>query len=60
MENENSRGLRGRDCMTVRVTTTNAISAYHHRCCKLKSRSERGVQHYVIKFVSDLRLPPPI
>ena len=45
-----------------------AISAYHH--CKFKSRSGRGVQRYVIKFVSDLRqvsgflrvlhFPPPI
>jgi hypothetical protein len=57
-------GRRGRD------TTTYAISAYHHWCCEFKSRSWRGVQHYVIKFVSDLRqvggflrvlrFPPPI
>ena len=32
-----------------------AISAYQHWCCELESRSERDVQHYVIKFVSDLR-----
>jgi len=32
-----------------------AISAYHHWCCEFKSRSGRGVQHYVIKFVNDLR-----
>ena len=32
-----------------------AISAYHHWCCEFESRSGRGVQHYVIKFVSDLR-----
>ena len=44
-----------------------AISAYHHWCCGLESLSGRGVQHYVIKFVSDLRqvsgflrFPPPI
>jgi hypothetical protein len=46
-----------------------AISAYHH-WCEFESRSGRGVQHYVIKFVSDLwqvggflqvlRFPPPI
>ena len=36
-------------------TTTYAISAYHHWLCELESRSGRGVQHYVIKFVSDLR-----
>jgi hypothetical protein len=30
-------------------------SAYHHWCCEFESRSWRGVQHYVIKFVSDLR-----
>jgi hypothetical protein len=48
---------RGRDRMVVGFTTTYAISAYHHRdwCCEFESRSGRGVQHYVIKFVSDLR-----
>ena len=61
---------RGRDRMVVGFTTTYAISAYHHRCCEFESRPGRGVQHYVIKFVSDLRLvsgfllvlrfPPPI
>ena len=64
------RGNRGRDRMVVEFTTTYAISAYHHQCCEFESRSGRGVQHYVIKFVSDLRqvggfprvhrLPPPI
>ena len=34
--------------------TTYAINAYHHWCCEFESRSGRGVQHYVIKFVSDL------
>ena len=53
--------------MVVGYTTTYAICAYHHRCCELESRSGRGVQHYVIKFVSDLqqvggflRFPRPI
>jgi hypothetical protein len=49
-----SRGRRGRDRMAVGFTTTFAISAYHHWCCEFESRSGRGVQHYVIKFVSDL------
>ena len=59
-----------RPCMVVGFTTTYAISAYHHCCCEFESRSGRGVQHYVIKFVSDLRqvggllrelpFPPPI
>jgi hypothetical protein len=48
-------GRRGRDSMVVAFTTTYAISAYHHWCCEFESRSGRGVQHYVIKFVSDLR-----
>jgi hypothetical protein len=48
-------GSRGRDRMVVGFTTTYAISAYHHWCCEFESRSGRGVQHYVIKFVSDLR-----
>ena len=65
-----ARGRRGRDRMVVGFITTYAISAYHHRCCEFESRSGRGVQYYVIKFVSDvrqvggflrvLRFPPPI
>jgi hypothetical protein len=49
---------------------TSAFGAYHHWCCEFESRSGRGVQHYVMKFVSDLRqvggflrvlrFPPPI
>ena len=64
------RGCRGRDHMVVGFTTTYTISAYHYCCCEFESRSGRGVQHYVIKFVSDLRqvggflrvprFPPPI
>ena len=59
-----------RDCMVVGFTTTYVISAYHHWCCEFESRSGRGVQHYEIKFVSELwqiisflrflRFPPPI
>jgi hypothetical protein len=61
------RGRRGRDRMVVEFTTTYAISAYHNWWCEFESWSGRGVQHYVIKFVSDLwqvcgflRFPPPI
>jgi len=43
-------GRRGRG-----FTTTYAIGAYRHWCCELKSWSGRGIQRYVIKFVSDLR-----
>jgi hypothetical protein len=60
----------GRDLMVVGLTTTYAICAYHHWCCEFESRSGRGVQHYVIKFVvylwqvggflGVLRFPPPI
>jgi len=51
--------------MVVGFTTTYAISAYQHWCCEFESRSGRGVQHYVIKFVSDLwqwwfSLGPPV
>jgi hypothetical protein len=63
-------GRHGRDRMVVRTTTTYAINAYHNWCCEFESWSERGVQHYVINFVSDLRqlggflrvlrFPPPI
>jgi len=65
-----SRGRRDPDRMVVKFTTTSAISAYHPCCCELESWSGRGVQHYVIKFVSNLRqvggflrvlrFPPPI
>ena len=41
--------------MVVGYTTIYAIGAYHHWCCEFESRSWQGVQHYVIKFVSDLR-----
>jgi hypothetical protein len=50
-----TRGSRGRDRMVVGFTTTHAISAYHHRCCEFESLSGQGVQHYMIKFFSDLR-----
>jgi hypothetical protein len=49
------RGRRGRDRMVVVFTTTYAISAYYHISCEFESRSGRGVQYYVIKFVSNLR-----
>ena len=49
------RGRRDYDCTVVGFTTTYAINVYHHWCCLFESRSERGVPHYVIKFVSDLR-----
>jgi hypothetical protein len=41
--------------MVIGFTTTYAINVYHHCCCEFESQSGRGVQHYVIKFVSDLR-----
>jgi len=46
-----------RDRMVVGFTTTYmyAISAYHHWCFEFKSQSRQGVQHYLVKFVSDLR-----
>ena len=61
------------------VKSLNIITIFHklqqnnvpfNKCIVLPSRSGRGVQHYVIKFVSDLRqvggflqilrFPPPI
>ena len=48
-----TRDCRGLDRMVVGFTTIYAISAYHHWCCEFESRSGRGEQHYVIKFVSD-------
>ena len=48
------RGSRGRDRMVVGIATTYAISAYHHWYCSFDSIPGRGVQHYVIKFVTAL------
>jgi hypothetical protein len=50
-------GRCNRDRMVVRFTTTCAISAYHHLRCEFESRSAELylIQHYVIKFVSDMR-----
>ena len=60
-------GCPDRDRMAIGLTTTYAVRAYHHFRCEFESRSGRGVQHFVIKFVSDLRqvgvflrFPPPI
>jgi hypothetical protein len=49
------KGHRGLDRIVVRFATTYVISAYHHWCCEFKSCSGRGVEHYVLKFISDLR-----
>jgi len=55
--------------MAVDFTTTYAISACHHRSSEFESRSDEVymIQHYVIKFVRDvrqvsglLRFPPTI
>ena len=57
---------RGREGVVVGFTATYAISTYHNWCCDFESWSGRGAQHYVVKFVSDLRqvggflrVPPP-
>jgi hypothetical protein len=49
-------GRRGHDRMVVGITTACAISAYHHQRCEFESRSGEvfWIQHYMIKFVSDL------
>jgi len=62
------RICRSRDRMVVGFSTTCAVSAYHHWCCEVESRSGWGVQHYVIVcqwlqvsgFLQVLRFPPPI
>ena len=63
---------RRRDRVVVGFTTTYAISAYNHWCCEFELHSGEvySIQHYVIKFVSDLRqiggflrvlwFPPPL
>ena len=47
-------GTLARDHMMVRFATIYSMSAYHW-CCEFKTRLGRGVHHYVIHFVSDLR-----
>ncbi len=48
---------RGPDHMVVELITIYAISTYHHSRCELESRSGEvySIQHYAIKFISDLR-----
>ena len=53
--NSGTWGRRRRYPMVVGFSTTYAITAYQHWCWEFEYRSGRGVQHYVIKFVSDLR-----
>ena len=52
-----NRDRRGRDRMVVGFTITYAISAYHHQCRELETRSRRGVLGTTLcnKVVSDLR-----
>ena len=52
-----ARGRRGRNRVAVWVITTYAISAYHHSRGEFEPRSDEvySMQHYVKKFVSDLR-----
>jgi hypothetical protein len=48
----------GRDRMLVGFTTTYEIGAYHQLCwvrVPLSGGGGGGLQHYIIKFVSDLR-----
>jgi hypothetical protein len=65
------RGCRGRDRMVVGFTSTYVINSMPITTdVEFESRSGRSVQHYMIKFVSDLRqvggflqvfrFPPPI
>ena len=55
------RGCRCRDHMAAGFTTTCAISAYgQYWCCEFESRSRRGIQHYVIKFVGEFSPGPPV
>jgi len=45
--------------MVIGFIITFSISAYHHYRCEFESRSGEAysIQHYVIKFVSDLGFP---
>ena len=55
---QGGRGRRGHGRMVVGLTTTYAISVYHHLhvVCSNPTHDEVcSIQYYVIKFVSDLR-----
>ena len=66
------RGRHGRDRRVVGFTTPYPISTYHYYRCEFESCSGEvsSIQHYLIKFVSDLRqvsgfllvsqFPPPM
>jgi hypothetical protein len=51
------RDRRGRDLMVVGFITKYAISACHYKRCEFESPSGEvySMQHYMIKFVSNLR-----
>jgi hypothetical protein len=42
------RDHRGRDRMVVGLTTTCAISAYHHESCEFESRTWDGVLDVIL------------
>jgi hypothetical protein len=48
---------RGRDCVVIGFTTTYMISDYRQYRCEFETAHDEvyPIQHYVIKFVSDLR-----
>ena len=52
-----ARCRRRHDRMVVGFKTTYAINTYYHESCEFESHLgvEYSIQHYVIKFVSDLR-----
>ena len=52
-----TRGRREFDRMVIGFTTTYATSAYHHKRYELdfRAREVYSIEHYVIKFVRDLR-----
>ena len=66
------RSRRGRDRMEVVITTTCAISDYHHKCCEFESHSWQGVLkttlcdkdcqrlEAVLSLLWVLQFPPPI
>jgi hypothetical protein len=56
-DNNLKRGHRARDHMVVRFITTYAISALDQLGYEFEFRSGEvySIQHFVIKFVSDLR-----
>ena len=52
---KNNKRIMSSSEVDIQICQPMTGCAYHHWCCEFKSRSGQSVQHYLIKFVGDLR-----